>query len=79
MNNKNIVWLQLRTAAFRLYGSRASSVGLDPSCRLDDWEIAGLNPEKDLDISENSEQKEIRRIKNAAWERVTTYSLVKAY
>jgi hypothetical protein len=29
-------------------------------------EIAGLNAEKDLDISKNSEQEEIRRIKNAA-------------
>ena len=65
--NENKFLLQLGTATFLLYGSRARSVGLEPCCRQDVWEIAGLNPEKDLDISENSEQEEIRRIKKAAW------------
>jgi len=65
-SSKSKLWLHLRTATFLLYGSRVSSVGFEPGCRQDDWEIAGLNPENDLDISENSEQEEIRRIKNAA-------------
>ena len=43
-----------------------SSVGVQHSCWQDEREMAGLNPERDFDISENFEQGQLRRKKKAA-------------